>query len=324
MVPPVHGLMGGTAMLRRILSALVFIPAVLFAVFETSTGGIVFLGVLLVCSWLTAHEYFDLVGSAFSAGTRFVGMTAVTCTVCLSFVLGGSLRGAAAAITGGDISAWPEMANAAGQVAMILSLKIFAVVLVFLVGSLLALFVIQIRRESLDGAFREVGLAFLSIPWIGFGFGSLAILHALPGKGPWLVLLAFVVVWVTDSFALFTGKILGRHRLGLAASPNKTVEGTIGGAVFGVLAAALLKIAFPVAYSGWAMMQWPEFLALALIFSIAGQVGDLAESVLKRSLGTKDSGRLVPGHGGLLDVFDAQMVVSPLVLGLTILLAGAA
>lgn len=311
-------------MLRRILSALVFIPLVLFAVFETQTGGIAFLGVLLICSWLTANEYFDLIGSDFATGTRLVGMTAVSCTVCLSFVLGGSLRSAATALNGGEFSTWPEMANALGQLTMILSLKIFAAVLVFLVGTLLALFVIQIRRESFEGAFKEIGMAFLAIPWIGFGFGSLAILHAIPGKGPWLVLLAFSVVWVTDSFALFTGKLLGRHQLGLAASPNKTIEGTVGGAFFGVLAAALLKIAFPEAYSGWAMMHWPEFIALALLFSIAGQVGDLAESVLKRSLGTKDSGKLVPGHGGLLDVFDAQMVVSPLALGLTILLVGGA
>ena len=315
MVQPVRG----DAMLERILSAVLFIPLVVFSIFETFSGGIVFLGVLLVSSWLTAHEYFDLVGDACSQGTRLIGMLAVTGTVSLSFVLGASLRSAAAAISGAD----SELGNAVGQVAMILSLKVFAVVLVFLVGFLLAFFLVQIRRENFDGSFREIGLGFLSIPWIGFGFGSLAILHALPGKGPWLVLLAFVVVWVTDSFALFIGKLLGRHRLGLAASPNKTVEGTIGGAVFGVLSAALLKLAFPAAYSGWVMMHWPEFLALALVFSMAGQVGDLAESVLKRSLGTKDSGSLVPGHGGLLDVFDAQMVVSPLVLGLTILLAGA-
>lgn len=311
-------------MVKRILSAILFIPVVIFSVFETSTGGILFLALLLVCSWLTAHEYFDLVGSSFSSGTRIIGMSAVTATVCLLYVLGGALRRTTAAITGGEISAWPEMSSAAGQLAMILSLKIFAIVLVFLTGALLALFLIQIRRDNFDGAFKEVGLSFLSIPWIGFGFGSLAVLHALPEKGPWLVLLAFVVVWVTDSFALFIGKIFGRHRLGLAASPNKTVEGTLGGAIFGVLAAALLKLAFPVAYSGWGMMHWPEFLALALIFSMAGQIGDLAESVLKRSVGTKDSGNFVPGHGGFLDVFDAQMIVSPLVLGLTVILAGVA
>ena len=70
-------------MLERVLSAVVFIPLVVFSIFETFSGGIVFLGVLLVCSWLTAHEYFDLVGDACSQGTRRVGMLAVTGTVSL-------------------------------------------------------------------------------------------------------------------------------------------------------------------------------------------------------------------------------------------------
>lgn len=309
-------------MLKRILSAMLFIPVVLVAIFETWTGGVMFLAVLLVCAYLTAHEYFELVGADFSSASKLFGIVAVIATVSLCYILGGGLKSMTSGLADGELASYPELAGMASQAAIVVSLRLFALLLLFFSFCLLALFVIQIRREKFDNAFREVALSFLAVPYIGFGFGTLAILQALPEKGPWLVLLAFTIVWVTDSFALFVGRLVGRHRLGLAASPNKTVEGTIGGTLFGVGAAIALKLAFPVAYSGWSFLQWPEFIALALVYSIAGQIGDLAESVLKRSLGTKDSGSAVPGHGGLLDVFDAQLVVSPLMFGLVVLMAG--
>jgi phosphatidate cytidylyltransferase len=309
--------------LKRILSAAFFIPLAVFAIFETMTGGVVFLGLLLVLAFLTASEYFELLGSDISSLSRIFGISAVVATVSLCYILGVSVKNISTALSHGAFGPSPELGAAmVAEFASFVSIKLFAIVVFFLSVCLLAFFLIQIRRTNFEGAFKEVSLSFLAVPYIGFGFGSLALLHALPEKGKWLVLLAFVIVWVTDSFALFVGKLIGRHRLGIEASPNKTVEGTLGGIFFALAAAAALKLIFPDVYSGWGFMSWPGFLALTFVFSIVGQIGDLAESVLKRSLGTKDSGGTVPGHGGLLDVFDAQLVVSPLMLGFVILLAG--
>ena len=309
-------------MLKRILSALFFIPLVIFAIFETTTGGVVFLGLLLVVAFLTACEYFELLGTEISRLSRIFGVAAVVATVSLCFVLGASLKNISALLSEGEFGAYPELAGMVGEFASLVSIRIFAVTVLFLSLCLIVFFLIQIRRTTFEGAFKEISLSFLAVPYIGFGFGSLAILHALPEKGKWLVLLAFIIVWITDSFALFVGKLIGRHRLGIEASPNKTLEGSLGGLFFALAAVAGLKFIFPEAYGGWGFMAWPELLALTFVFSIAGQIGDLAESVLKRSLGTKDSGGMIPGHGGLLDVFDAQLVVSPLMLGLVIILAG--
>ena len=309
-------------MFKRILTAILFMPLVIFAIFETMTGGIIFLGLLLVCAFLTASEYFELLRADISRLSRIFGIASVVATVSLCFVLGASLKNISALFSQGEFGAYPELSGMVGEFAGLVSIRLFALAVLFLSFCLIIFFLIQIRRSSFEGAFKEIALSFLAIPYIGFGFGSLAILHALPEKGKWLVLLAFVIVWMTDSFALFVGKLIGRHRLGLEASPNKTLEGTIGGIFFALAAVVGLKLGFPEAYGGWGFMSWPELLALTFVFSIAAQIGDLAESVLKRSLDTKDSGGMIPGHGGFLDVFDAQLVVSPFMLGLVIILAG--
>ncbi|MDR2733043.1 MAG: phosphatidate cytidylyltransferase [Spirochaetota bacterium] len=312
-------------MLKRILSAALFIPLVVFAIFETASGGVIFLALLLACAFLTGSEYFDLLDEHISRASRIFGIASIVGAVSLCFILGASLKGMTLFLTQSEFSAHAELPEVVGmieQFSAIISLRLFAIIILFLVLCLMVFFLIQIRRSSFEGAFRDIAVSFFAVPYIGFGFGSLAILHALPGKGSWLVLLAFVIVWVTDSFAYFIGRIIGRHPLGLAASPKKTIEGTLAGLLFAVAAAAGLKLIFPEAYQGWAWMSWPQFLILAFVLSVVDQIGDLAESVLKRSLGTKDSGALVPGHGGLLDVFDAQLLVSPLMLGLVILLAG--
>jgi phosphatidate cytidylyltransferase len=309
--------------LKRILSAALFIPLVIFAIFETMSGGIIFLALLLVLAFLTGSEYFDLLGDRVSYASRIFGIASIVIAVSLCFILGASLKGMSLFLSQSEFSAHAEFMGMVEQFSAIISLRLFALVILFLALCLMVFFLIQIRRSSFDGAFRDIAVSFFAVPYIGFGFGSLAILHSLPGKGPWITLLAFVIVWMTDSFAYFIGRLIGRHPLGLAASPKKTVEGTLAGLLFAIGAAAGLKLIFPEAYGGWAWMSsWPVFLVLVFILSVVDQIGDLAESVFKRSLGTKDSGALVPGHGGLLDVFDAQLLVSPLMLGLVILLSG--
>lgn len=129
-----------------------------------------------------------------------------------------------------------------------------------------------------------------------------------PKWGAWLLLSVFVGVWVCDSAAYFVGKAIGKHKLFPRHSPKKTWEGAISGFLGGiagfVLTMYLLVPMFPV----------PKSIIIGVIIGIFGQVGDLAESQLKRDAGVKDSSAILPGHGGALDRFDSILFVAPLIL----------
>ena len=120
-----------------------------------------------------------------------------------------------------------------------------------------------------------------------------------------LTLTIFLLVWASDVFAYYVGRAVGRHKLAPRVSPNKTWEGAVGGALGALLVAAALKVLV------LSFLAWPHVLALGLICGALGQIGDLAESKLKRSVDLKDSGTILPGHGGLLDRFDAMIFAAP-------------
>jgi phosphatidate cytidylyltransferase len=144
--------------------------------------------------------------------------------------------------------------------------------------------------------------------YIGFMLTTLAVMHRDQGpNGPGYVLLTLMLGWWGDTGGYFAGRYLGKTKLYEAVSPKKTREGffgSIGGAVAGALLAHF-----------WYLPSLPleHALPLAVIGGALGQLGDLVESLLKRSTGIKDSGSIVPGHGGVLDRIDAVLVVSPLV-----------
>jgi phosphatidate cytidylyltransferase len=124
-----------------------------------------------------------------------------------------------------------------------------------------------------------------------------------------VVLLALFIVWSTDIFAYVVGKAIGKTKLMPSVSPNKTVEGSLGGVVFAIITTAIMMLFFN---KGALDVSLVKMLFLALVFSIFGQLGDLVESSIKRQYGVKDSGKLLPGHGGILDRFDSLLFVFPL------------
>ena len=126
-------------------------------------------------------------------------------------------------------------------------------------------------------------------------------------NGNWMLIFAFLLIWINDIFAYLTGSAIGRHKLCKRISPKKTIEGSVGGAVFTVLIAYLVN-RFVIHF-----MSDLLILGLALGVVVFGTFGDLCESMMKRKAGVKDSGSIIPGHGGMLDRFDATFLAMPFV-----------
>jgi phosphatidate cytidylyltransferase len=157
-------------------------------------------------------------------------------------------------------------------------------------------------REYIGG----VSATVLGIVYIGFGMSCLVPLrYSDPSKGRELVFLLFLVIWTDDICAFFVGRTLGRHLLFPRVSPKKTVEGSLGGLVGSLL------VAWGFAHWFWQTANPRTIILLAVLIPVAGQVGDLAESAMKRGADLKDSGALLPGHGGLLDRIDSLLFGAP-------------
>jgi CDP-diglyceride synthetase len=130
-------------------------------------------------------------------------------------------------------------------------------------------------------------------------------LHGIAPEGPMLLLFALVITWVGDTSAYFAGRAFGKRPLAPVLSPKKSWEGTVAS----ILGALLVAVVFSI----WLVVPLPHLLAMAAVGNIAGQAGDLLESAYKRSAGVKDSGSLLPGHGGVLDRIDALILAIPVV-----------
>jgi len=141
--------------------------------------------------------------------------------------------------------------------------------------------------------------------YAGWLLSHLISLRNLP-DGFHYVLLVLIATWMTDTMAYFAGINLGRHRLAPALSPKKSVEGALGGVAGSILAALAVGIIKPEA-------SIAHYAVIGLLVGIVGQAGDLAQSALKRMAGVKDSGSVIPGHGGILDRFDSLLVTAPAV-----------
>ena len=148
------------------------------------------------------------------------------------------------------------------------------------------------------------------------GFMALIYMHDMIAGGQYFYLLAFLGAWITDIFAYFTGKLLGKHKLIPDVSPKKTVEGAIGGVVFCVLS----FVGFALLYNSLWVVEGAGKLSLVLmavigvLVSVVSQIGDLSLSLLKRKYGIKDFGKVFPGHGGVMDRFDSVLAVSIMLL----------
>ncbi len=282
---------------KRVATALVLIPVVVGIVLFTPTWAVAVAtaGITVLALW----EYFAL-GEAI--GHRAYRVWTIACALLLIFVQRDTLRPFAHLMAPGNSEALGlrtfhglEMRTAAlhSQV---------SVFFLFVLG--LAALILWTRRPLVE-ALPAVGISSSALLLVAFPLSFAVRLHSLDEYGPRLLLFALVITWAADTTAYFVGRAVGKHPLAPHISPKKTWEGSVGSMV------GSLVFAWAFSYSIWIPLG--HLLAMAAIGNVAGQMGDLLESAYKRSAGVKDSGGLLPGHGGVLDRIDALILCIPVI-----------
>lgn len=183
-----------------------------------------------------------------------------------------------------------------------IGLEVSASVLMWLLlFVLLSVTVLSKNKFPID----QAAIVFIGVLYLGFGFHYMVYTRWLEPHGLYWALLVFFCIWAADSGAYFTGKWIGKHPLWPAISPNKTVEGAFGGILFSVAVAAAFALAKPELLELW------RAVVIGVVIAVVGMMGDLIQSAYKRVRGVKDSGSILPGHGGVLDRVDSWLIVFP-------------
>jgi phosphatidate cytidylyltransferase len=170
--------------------------------------------------------------------------------------------------------------------------------------------------SPVERALADATSSVFALFYLGLTLIPIPMLHEA-NNGPSLLAFLFLTVWVGDSVAMYAGRTFGKRKLAPNLSPNKTWAGAIG-SIVGAVAVTAILLGLSTYLAQWNSVKlsyadepWGYWLILAVVVNVAAQVGDLAESALKRSAGIKDSGTLLPGHGGVLDRIDALLLAAP-------------
>lgn len=159
-------------------------------------------------------------------------------------------------------------------------------------------------KMPLQQSYREGAVTMTGLLYIGLTLSYLVMIRLLP-QGEWFLLFLLLVTWAADTGAYYVGTLCGQHALAPRISPKKTLEGLVGGLLGAMIFAYIARWWFLSELSGM------DCLVIAVLLTLAGLWGDLAESAIKRSVGAKDSGGLLPGHGGMLDRLDSLLFTAP-------------
>lgn len=275
-------------MLLRILTAIVLIPAVVALVWWGPPA--LLAAIAAIVAILALLEFFHLAGRmgmrAFSKWTLFSTALLFYAQYSLGLVETHALSGGVSIVR-----------DAAGGV-----LSLEAVLLIFVFG---CVSIGLSTRKPLADVLPAMAASAAGILFIALPFSYLVRLNEIERVGRQLVLFTLCLIWAGDMLAYFVGRSLGRIPMAPLLSPKKTWEGALGN----VLASLLVGVLF----ARWMQMDALTLLVIAGLGNIAGQMGDLIESAYKRGAAVKDSGTLVPGHGGVLDRIDSLILAAPVV-----------
>jgi phosphatidate cytidylyltransferase len=281
---------------KRVATAAILIPVVVAIVLFTPTSVVaIATGIITI---LALREYFALGDAIGHRAYRFWTISCALLLIGQPWFL--------ALVTGGGESAPRALLDSSFTLTMIL--PEFPIIVFVLGLAVLTLFTRRRLVESLPAAgISSSALLLVALP-LAFAvrlhaFGPYRWVPRLDGR--LLLLFALVITWAADTFAYFAGRALGKHPLAPHISPKKTWEGSAASMIGSLLVAY--------AFSYWIKIPLPHLFAMAVLGNIAGQMGDLLESAYKRSAGVKDSGGLLPGHGGVLDRIDALILCIPVI-----------
>lgn len=184
-----------------------------------------------------------------------------------------------------------------------------------LCGSGILLFLLILfahKHEDQPKTTHQLGSSMMAVVYGGAMLGSIALMRNAAGEaGPFWVVIALAIIWGSDTGAYFAGRFLGKNKLSPKVSPNKTIEGAIGGMLASILFTFGFNLLFAKVGTGWVELNVWQVLLIAIPGNILGQTGDLCESLVKRAHDVKDSGTIIYGHGGMLDRIDALILASP-------------
>jgi len=264
--------------MKRALTALVLIPVVLVLVFLGPKWQWLFSLAVAVVAMLAGWEYLGLAHRCGANPPRIAVMVALAALFVVHFQ-------------------WPDETPASFGI-LGMGLLVYCTFL-----------------KPVQGTMADAAASIFCLLYTGLTLLALPTLHEL-SNGPSLLAFLLCVIWVGDTAAYYVGRALGRHKMAPTLSPGKTWEGAVGSLAGAMLVTyGLVQLAALLQKWDIALLSYPDdlwyWLILAAVVNAAGQVGDLSESGLKRSAGVKDSGSLLPGHGGVLDRIDALLLAAP-------------
>ena len=276
---------------KRVATAVVLIPCVVGLVLWGSTAVVAIALALVIL--LALFEFFAL-GDAI--GHRAYRFWTATCALALVYV-----QWLAAIAPAYELAGGLTIHRMVGRVLGVIP-TVSDIFFIFLLGvCVITLFTKRPMVEAVPAAgISSSGLILIALP-----LTSAIRLYGVGTEGPKLLMFVLVITWIGDTAAYFVGRAIGKHPLAPVLSPKKSWEGSIA-SILGALLVALV-------FAKWLIVPLPHLLAMATVGNIAGQAGDLLESAYKRSAGVKDSGSLLPGHGGVLDRIDALILAIPVV-----------
>lgn len=270
-----------SSLAQRVTTAAVLVPLILAALFLLPPRGWAIVALAIIS--LAAHEWTKLAGFNPSHALTFIGGVLVLGVFLLFSSAIGFARG------------WPDR------------------VVLAVCGAAAAFWILAAPGWLAKPSPARAWLAMTLVGWVVL-IGAWVAIVELQARSPWLVLAAMAVVWIADTAAYFTGRKFGRRKLAPSISPNKSWEGLWGGmAAVALYALLLTRFSAEAGYLGTRSFGTGfAFVLFVMLLGAVSVVGDLYESLLKRQAGVKDSGSLLPGHGGVLDRIDALLPAMPL------------
>lgn len=253
----------------------------IFAGYSTLPPGIIVFLVVLPLSFLAARELVTLLrAKGIKASMRLSCLAALTglCVSCL-------------VPSGVDAVHSVAIVSTAAMIILVFSLAFYS------------------RRQDVEGVIAATGGTLLAFVYLGLMFGFMLAIRR--EHSAWILLWILVTTKSCDIGAYFTGRAIGKHKMMVWLSPGKTWEGLVGGVIFAAVVGAVgIELLRAYTHQGY-LLPWQGGALAGVLFAIVGQMGDLIASLLKRDAGRKDSSQILPGFGGILDIIDSPLLVTP-------------